>query len=52
MAAEEPKEEDQGSRDKGFLRRVAERIGLIFANPMITLWDSARREERRRKQDY
>jgi hypothetical protein len=46
MAAEE---EDQAPREKGFLRRVAERIGLIFANPMITLWDSARRNERERR---
>jgi hypothetical protein len=24
-------------------------IGLIFANPMLTLWDSARRDECRRR---
>jgi len=38
---------------RGFLRQVAKRIGLVFANPMITLWDSARRDERRRRnRDY
>jgi hypothetical protein len=35
-----------------FLRQVAKRISEVVANPMITLWDSARRDAReRRKQD-
>jgi hypothetical protein len=38
---------------RGFLRQVAKRVGLVFANPMITFWDSARRTERRKRdRDY
>jgi hypothetical protein len=42
-------EELKGSRFRRFMRQVGERIGQVFANPMISVWDSARRDERRRK---
>ena len=32
-----------------FLREVARRIGVVFANPMQTFWDSDRRRERDRR---
>jgi hypothetical protein len=44
VAGEEPRR----GHVRGFLREVAERIGLVPFNPLTTLWDSARRDERER----
>jgi hypothetical protein len=46
-------EEQEGSPFRTFLRRVSERMASVVANPMLSVWDSARRDERRRrKEDY
>jgi hypothetical protein len=50
---EQEPEEEQGSAVRRFLRRVGASIGSVASNPMTTLWDSARRDERRKRQrDY
>jgi hypothetical protein len=36
-----------------FLRRVGATMGSVVSNPMMTVWDSDRREERRKRdRDY
>ena len=48
----EPAEEPR-SPLRRFLRRVGATMGSVASNPMNTLWDSARRDERRkRERDY
>jgi hypothetical protein len=50
---EQEQEEEQVSPRKHFLRRVGASIGSIVSNPMTTVWDSARRDERRKQErDY
>jgi hypothetical protein len=36
------REEEQGSPLRRFLRRVAASVGSVVANPMLTVWGSAR----------
>jgi hypothetical protein len=43
-------ERQQGSPLRRFLRRVGASIGSVASNPMTTLWDSARRDERRKRE--
>ena len=46
-------EPQQGSPVRRFLRKVGASIGSVVSNPMTTLWDATRRDERRkRKRDY
>jgi hypothetical protein len=40
--------EPRRGRVRRFLREVAERIGLVPFNPMVSVWDTARRDERER----
>jgi hypothetical protein len=43
----------QGSPLRRFLRQVGARMGSVVSNPMMTVWDSTRRDERRkRERDY
>jgi hypothetical protein len=50
---EQEREEEQVSPRKSFLRRVGASIGSIVSNPMTTVWDGARRDERRKSErDY
>jgi hypothetical protein len=50
---QEQEQEEQVPPRKHFLRRVGASIGSIVSNPMTTVWDSARRDERRKQErDY
>jgi hypothetical protein len=54
MADDAQDEQDEqgdegGSPLRRFLRRVGATIGSVVSNPMTTVWDSARRDERRKR---